>query len=161
MIVMTSPTKPITAQSGAYYPADGGYVYNPPTGDIADLQGNGSIIYTGAGSTQAPIAKTAAFVMAAADATGQTYSNTGASGSVAFTTPPIAVAGMRARFYVGAAQNLVVTANTGQTIRNGADVSASGGTLTSNVIGNIVSLLAVSATQWVVDHVTGDWSMTQ
>ncbi len=80
---------------------------------------------------------------------GSLHTNGGASGSVALTLPT-AAAGLRFSFAVRAAQALVVTANTGDTIQLGtAAATAAGGTVTADAIGESVDLIAINATEWI------------
>lgn len=88
-----------------------------------------------------------------------TYSNEGAGGTVVFTLPT-ASAGLEYEFYVLAAQTLNVTANTGDTIRLGASVSASAGNITNAIIGGYVRLVALNATEWIASAPVGVWTVT-
>ena len=61
---------------------------------------------------------------------------------------------------VTTAQTFSFVAPLGVTITNGADSSSLGGSISSNVIGNFVTLVLVSPTQWVVTSITGIWNLT-
>lgn len=90
--------------------------------------------------------------------TGSVHTNTGASGAVALTLPA-AAAGLEFTFYVDAAQSLVVTAATGDTIQVGvAAASSSGGTQTADAVGEVLSIVAINATEWVAKYSTGTWT---
>lgn len=71
------------------------------------------------------------------------YSNYGATGAVTLTLGTVS-SGSRYRFTVLSAYSLVVQAPAGTTIRVGTQVSSSGGTISSNVIGACVQLIAES-----------------
>jgi len=69
------------------------------------------------------------------------HSNAGASGAVVLTLGTV-TAGARYRFSVRAAQLLTVTAPAGATIRVGSQVTASGGSISSDVLGAGIELVA-------------------
>lgn len=78
---------------------------------------------------------------------GGVYTNSGASGEVDFTLPATAV-GCEFEFYVEATQILKVIANTGDTIRLAATVSASAGNIQSTTIGDSWTIRQTSASTW-------------
>jgi hypothetical protein len=89
---------------------------------------------------------------------GEVYTNEGdTDGSL--ISLPTAVAGLRFGFYVQAAYVLQIAANTGDTIRLGTQVTAAGGSITSDVVGSYVQLLAVNATEWVATAILGEWTL--
>lgn len=93
---------------------------------------------------------------------GGVVSNAGASGAVALTLPTQAntVPGQTYTAMVLAAQTFGFTANTGVTIRDAGDVSGSAGTLTAATIGNMVTVKAISTTQWIVVNKIGTWTLS-
>lgn len=60
---------------------------------------------------------------------------------------------------VTAAQTFSFVAPAGVVITNGSDSSSPGGSISSNAIGNFVTLVLVSAGQWVVTSITGIWNL--
>lgn len=86
--------------------------------------------------------------------------NSGASGQVIISLPA-AAAGLVFSFAVATAQNMRVTAASGDTIRVGAGVSGAGGHADSATVGGTVTLAALDATQWVATagNATG-WTLT-
>jgi len=87
------------------------------------------------------------------------FTNTGATGQVTATLPA-ASAGLAFEFVVTVAQNLVVQAATGDTIRVAGSVSTAGGTATANTIGHTLRLVAVDGTQWIATAVNGTWTLS-
>jgi hypothetical protein len=87
------------------------------------------------------------------------FTNEGAGGTVNFTLPT-AAARKEYTFYIQAAQTLTVTANTGDTIRLAGSVSASAGNVSANVVGNLVRLVCINATEWVAESIIGTWTVT-
>lgn len=87
------------------------------------------------------------------------FTNSGASGSVTMTLPASPLIGTEYTFAVLAAQNFVVDANTGQTIRIAGSTSTSGGTATNATIGGILKIKAVSTTLWLAEYSTGTWTL--
>ena len=85
------------------------------------------------------------------------YTNEGAGGNADFSLPT-AVTGLTFTFCVQEAKPLNITANTGDTIRIGASVSAAAGTITSSTIGSCVTLTAINITEWFATSSVGTWS---
>jgi len=83
--------------------------------------------------------------------------NEGASAGVVFNLPSTIVVGMYYTFYVQAAQVITVTAGTGDTIRLGANVTPTAGSITCGVVGSVVTLFAINATEWVALDYIGPW----
>lgn len=100
-------------------------------------------------------AKTSGYSPAVNDS-GSVYTNEGAGGSVTATLPATA-AGLRYTFQVIAAQDHVVDAPAGTTMYAGASATTSGGTLTSNTVGSSITLIAINATTYIAESVTGTW----
>lgn len=92
---------------------------------------------------------------------GAVINNTGASGSTAYTLPTSANTrpGDEYTFVVLAAQNMVVTANTGVTIRIAGSTSTSGGTATNGTVGGVLKIRAHTTTLWVAEFSTGTWTL--
>jgi parallel beta-helix repeat protein len=88
----------------------------------------------------------------------KSYDNIGAGGAVTYNLPT-AVAGLRIRFIVAVAQNMVVTASSGDKINLGTSSSSVAGTATSNAPFSMIELLAVDATNWVAISATGTWTL--
>lgn len=84
--------------------------------------------------------------------------NEGASGSVTYNLPT-AAAGLEVIFIVHTAQNMVVTANTSDTIRIAAGVSSAAGTATNGTIGGVLHLVCLNATEWFAISSTGTWTL--
>lgn len=84
--------------------------------------------------------------------------NTGASGAVTIT---LGGASVNAHHYfaVTAGQNLIVDALGTDTIRIGASVTAAGGNLTSNTIGNTLHIVCVKSGEWFVVSHEGTWTV--
>lgn len=77
----------------------------------------------------------------------------------AYNTLPSAAAGYEFVFIVQAAAGLRIVANTGDTIRMGGAVSASGGFIRSAVVGSTVTLVAINATEWLAVSALGTWTV--
>lgn len=92
--------------------------------------------------------------------TGQTFTNEGSAGTVIFTLPT-ATAGLDFMVAATDAHTITLTANTGDTIRNGGTVSSSAGSFSSDgTTGPIIKVTAMNATQWLATHITGQWTVT-
>jgi hypothetical protein len=86
------------------------------------------------------------------------YTNSGAGGSITATLAA-AEAGLEYIFYVQSANNIVVTAAAGDTIRIAGGVSSSGGTATNGTVGGVLQLVAINATEWVAIATQGTWTL--
>lgn len=91
------------------------------------------------------------------DDDGSTVTNQGAGGAVTVVLPS-AVSPMTMRFYVQTAQTLTVTANAGDTIRIGDNVTAQAGSIASDVVGSLVYLVAVNDAEWISFETAGSWT---
>lgn len=92
--------------------------------------------------------------------TGDAFTNEGAAGEVNHNLPT-AAAGLTYTFIVQVAQNLRVTAASGDTIRVAGSVSAAAGNIVNAVVGSTVILLAINATEWIaLGTPAGTWTVT-
>lgn len=105
-------------------------------------------------------AKTATTALATGD-NGKTITNEGATTAMAdrVVTLPSAAANLVFTFVIQDADGMRVKANTGDTIRIGADVSISAGYIECAVVGYTVTLVAINATEWVAVSVIGFWTI--
>jgi len=133
--------------------ATGAIQYNSG-GNFAGDESILGIFNDGLISRRQVLAKTGAYTVLAADS-GSLFTNEGAAGEVEFTLPT-AVAGLFYRLYVQAAQSVKITANTGDTIRVGADVTSTGGSISNSTVGGYITLDAINATEWVAEA-QGSW----
>lgn len=102
--------------------------------------------------------KTTSATILATDS-GSVLTNEGAVATVNLDLPTTAK-GLIYPVIIRAAQTLNLRAPTGSTIRNGSQVSGSGGILSSNVVGNRATLLATSSSEWELDAMVGVWDLT-
>ena len=102
--------------------------------------------------------KTAAYTVLENE-TGDVFDTTGAAGMVLFTMPA-AVAGMKYRFRVGAAQELRIDPDGTETISlpSSGVAGAAGKYLTANAAGESVSIECVTGGTWTVFGYTGTWT---
>lgn len=114
-------------------------------------------LYTSAGVYgPVPVTVTSGAVAVSANVSGTVYAN-----SAAFTpTLPSAAAGYVYTFMVQNASALTITANTGDTIRLAGTVSAAAGTCVSSTVGDVITLIAIDATQWIAQSIIGTWVVT-
>lgn len=77
----------------------------------------------------------------------------------AYHTLPLAAAGIEFVFYCQDTDGIRVVANTGDTIRIGASVSAAGGFVRSSTSGSVLILVAINSTEWVAISVVGTWTV--
>lgn len=91
--------------------------------------------------------------------TGKALTNEGAV-ALNYHTLPTAATGLRYTFIIQDGDGIIITANTGDTIRIGSAVSASAGNISSTTIGNAVTLQAINATEWIATSVVGTWTVT-
>lgn len=89
---------------------------------------------------------------------GTVYTNEG-DGDGSTVTLPAAAAGLQFTIVVQAAQTLTVTANTADTIRIAGSVTAAAGSISSNVVGSAITLVAINATEWVAISSVGSWTI--
>jgi hypothetical protein len=91
--------------------------------------------------------------------TGDVFDTTGAAATVTFTMPA-AVAGMKYRFRVGAAQELRIDPDGTETISlpSSGVAGAAGKYLTANAAGESVSIECVTGGTWTVFGYTGTWT---
>ncbi len=90
---------------------------------------------------------------------GNLYTNEGATAEVEFNLPSAQV-GLEFSFIVQDTDGIQVNANTGDTIRIGASVSAAAGLIETTTIGNAVKLKAINNTEWVAMSNVGTWTVT-
>lgn len=103
-------------------------------------------------------AKTTNYSLLTSDS-GGLFTNGEAVASVTFSLPA-AAPGLTYKFFVTTNQNFVIDAAGSDTIRLGASVTASGGNLTSNTVGNSLELGYVGVGQWgVVGKEQGTWTV--
>jgi len=106
---------------------------------------------------RAPLNKTANYtVPATREAYGGIFTNTGATGAITFTLPNC-VAGMTVTFILGAAYDIDIDPYGSERIlvltdTNGDKISSDA------VLGSMITLYAVSATQWMRVGSVGTWS---
>lgn len=102
--------------------------------------------------------KTANYTVLAGDS-GKTFNTTAAAGSVTFAMPA-AVAGLKFRFRVGAAQELRIDPNGTETISlpSTGVAGAAGKYLVADAIGETVDIECVVAGTWNVFGFTGTWT---
>ena len=84
------------------------------------------------------------------------HSNAGASGAVVLTLG-VVTSGARYRFSVLAARLLTVTAPAGVTIRVGSQVTAAGGSISSDVVGAFIEIVAEAADTLVATSTVEVW----
>jgi hypothetical protein len=87
----------------------------------------------------------------------EVYTNEGDSDGATISLPSAAT-GLTYTAIVQVAQTLTVDAASGDTIRIAASVTASDGAITSNTVGNSVTLVAINATEWVATSYVGTWT---
>ena len=92
---------------------------------------------------------------------GALFSNTTAVAEVDLSLPaaPSPIYPLSYTLFVGAAEVFSFIAPSGVTISNGSDSSSSGGSISSNTIGNLVTVTLLSATQWIVTSIVGVWEL--
>lgn len=92
---------------------------------------------------------------------GTLFTNTNSSGSINADLPasPAPFSTLVYSFYVGIAQTLNIVAPAGVTIKNGADSSSSGGQIFSNTVGNLLTIVLINSTTWLVTTITGIWEL--
>lgn len=91
---------------------------------------------------------------------GRIQTNEGAAGAVNLTLPTAtATSGYLIEAVVQANQYLRFTAATGDTIRDGATVSAAAGYIRSTTVGSTIRLYCINATEWIVLSKTGTWTV--
>lgn len=72
---------------------------------------------------------------------------------------PTAAAGLRFTFIVQDANGMQVNASSGDTIRIASNVSSTGGNASSTTTGDVLSLVALNATEWVSTSPSGNWTL--
>ena len=90
------------------------------------------------------------------------FTNTGAVAEIDLTLcgPTSPILPLTFSLLVTAAETFKFIAPSGVIITNGSDSSSAGGSISSNTIGNLVTLVMVSPTSWVVTGVTGTWELS-
>ena len=96
-----------------------------------------------------------------ASQSGTVFNNQGATAEIDLALPVAATppAPMSFSLFVAANQNLALVAPSGVSIIYGPNSSSVGGSISSNAVGNFVSIALVSATQWVVTSISGVWNL--
>lgn len=88
---------------------------------------------------------------------GKVFTNEGVS-AANYHTLPTAQTGLTYTFIVQDVDGLRVTANSGDTIRIGKNVTAAAGYVETTVIGSRITLIAINATEWVDVNYYGPWT---
>lgn len=88
------------------------------------------------------------------------YTNEGASSLIVFNLPTAAKGIGPYTFIVQDTDGIQIVASAGDTIRLGVNVSATAGNAQSTIIGSVVSIVAINATEWVATTVVGTWVVT-
>jgi hypothetical protein len=158
-----TPTERWRFENAGNLTMQGNYDFTPATDNQGDV-GTASLRWASGhfGEVFAEVfvsPQTAANVSVAATDSRTTYTNESTTAQVNFNLPG-AVAGLEYTFIVQDADGIQITAATGDTIRNGATVSAAGGTAASTTIGNVIKLTAINATEWITTSVIGTWTIT-
>lgn len=90
---------------------------------------------------------------------GTVFDNQGVTGNANFLLPA-AAKGLIYTFIVSDSDGLTLVADTGHTIRVAASVTVSGGTVAATTIGNAITIVAISSTEWYATSVIGTWTIT-
>jgi hypothetical protein len=90
---------------------------------------------------------------------GRVFTNEG-TGAKNYHDLPSASRGLLYTFYCDDANGIRATADTGDTIRLAASVSAAAGNVESTTVGSSVTLLAINDTEWVATSIVGTWVVT-
>jgi hypothetical protein len=88
------------------------------------------------------------------------FTNEGASAQIVFNLPSAAAGMGPFTVYVQDTDGIQVAASTGDTIRVGTSVGASGGTATNATAGSFLTLIAINATEWVAFDSFGTWTLS-
>jgi hypothetical protein len=90
------------------------------------------------------------------------FYNNGAAGTL--TLPNMAAAnfreGFNMRFACNHASGITIQASAGQTVRVGTSATSVAGTLSSTAVGSYGRITLIDSTTWVVEYVTGSWTIT-
>ena len=109
-------------------------------------------------ATTVPITiKTIDYTILAGDSL-DTFTSEGTTEEIEFTLPT-AVAGYQYSFVVQDNDGIKVIASASDTIRIGNLVTVAAGYISSNVIGSVITLTAVNATEWYATSYLGDWDV--
>jgi len=90
---------------------------------------------------------------------GRSFTNEGATAQVVLTLPT-ARAGLRFTGFVQDADGLRFVAASGDTIRIGASVSPAAGYVESTTIGDVITLRAINATEWIAESYVETWTVS-
>lgn len=102
-------------------------------------------------------ANTAANLTIDSSTPGYVVHNTGDSDGSSANLPANPASGFTITFYVTAAQTMTITAQGGSVIRLGSGLTAANGSISSNVPGSSVTLVALNP-NWYATSVVGSWS---
>lgn len=132
--------------------------------NIMEVQDSGRNVLAGFSSTGGLIgrrnvkAKTSAYSIPTTESN-TVYTNTGAVAPLTFTLPSASVPGLTYTFSVEVAQTLSVTASGVDTIRLAGASTVGGGRLSSNVAGNVLTLVSTQTGKWTVIAHEGTWTV--
>lgn len=96
-----------------------------------------------------------------ASQSGSIITNTSATGAVAVTLPTLtatAQIGVTYTFLVDAAQQITITAGASDTIQVAAATSSAAGTAYSSTSGDVLTIVAISTSEWVAVYGVGTWT---
>lgn len=79
-----------------------------------------------------------------------------ASGTITLTLADTSI-GSRYRFSVLAAQTMIIKAPTGTTIRIGNAVTSNGGTISNNVVGATITIIAEATNTFIAESTLEVW----
>lgn len=102
-------------------------------------------------------AKTSNYTVVSADRY-KTFTNEGASASIQFDLPTAASGEGPFTFIVQDSDLLTIVAASGDTIRIGSEVTSTNRTMTPNGIGDMLTIQAINATEWMATAFIGTWT---
>lgn len=142
----------VTKTTGVVYQWNGGsYSYSPTESEFS----------TAVGDIVAAVEMRPSNASLSADDAFKINTNEGAGSKPNYTLPAATGSGKPFIFYVQDAFNLRITAQSGDTIRIGTLVSASGGHADSFAVGDSVTLVDINNTEWVAISLIGTgWTVT-
>lgn len=122
------------------------------------LKVSGAAMFSGAVLAQSVVTPITTTASPSSTDSRTVYTNEGDADGTVFTLPT-AIAGPQYTFIVQTAQTMTITASAGDTIRIGSSVTAAAGSISSLVVGSVITLQAINATEWIAISVVGSWSI--
>ena len=134
---------------------------NSITFSVSQVGPRGATGATGPAGGSAIVASQTTSASLSASQSGTLFNNIGASEQINLSLPqaPSPFVPLQFGFFDATGSGIELVATSGIRIQNGSDISSEAGSFTSTGAGNLLSLMLMTPTLWVVTQITGVWDV--